>query len=94
MWDVVPVRSVHLLIPPPQDLLLQRYSVVVVDEAHERSVFTDILLGLLSRIIPLREKVSSLCCGNSLIEAVHDSFPQSLTAAALGLALSSELQHL
>ena len=40
-----------------QDLLLRRYSVVVVDEAHERSVFTDILLGLLSRILPLREKV-------------------------------------
>lgn len=30
---------------------------VIVDEAHERSVFTDILIGLLSRIVPLREKV-------------------------------------
>ena len=30
---------------------------VVVDEAHERSVFTDIMVGLLSRIVPLREKV-------------------------------------
>ncbi|XP_076585956.1 putative ATP-dependent RNA helicase DHX37 [Chaetodon auriga] len=39
-----------------QDFLLQRYSVIIIDEAHERSVYTDILIGLLSRIVPLRNK--------------------------------------
>uniref|UniRef100_A0A3B5KYJ8 RNA helicase n=1 Tax=Xiphophorus couchianus TaxID=32473 RepID=A0A3B5KYJ8_9TELE len=39
-----------------KDFLLQRYSVVIIDEAHERSVYTDILIGLLSRIVPLRNK--------------------------------------
>uniref|UniRef100_A0A3B4TAA8 RNA helicase n=1 Tax=Seriola dumerili TaxID=41447 RepID=A0A3B4TAA8_SERDU len=38
------------------DFLLQRYSVIIIDEAHERSVYTDILIGLLSRIVPLRNK--------------------------------------
>ncbi|GBP62921.1 Probable ATP-dependent RNA helicase kurz [Eumeta japonica] len=38
------------------DFLLSKYSVVIIDEAHERSVYTDILLGLLSRIVPLRRK--------------------------------------
>ncbi|XP_039752295.1 probable ATP-dependent RNA helicase kurz [Pararge aegeria] len=41
------------------DFLLSKYSVIIIDEAHERSVYTDILLGLLSRIVPLRRKRGS-----------------------------------
>ena len=39
-----------------KDFLLTNYSVVIIDEAHERSVYSDILLGLLSRIVALRLK--------------------------------------
>uniref|UniRef100_A0A8C9VCF6 RNA helicase n=1 Tax=Scleropages formosus TaxID=113540 RepID=A0A8C9VCF6_SCLFO len=39
-----------------KDFLLQKYRVIIIDEAHERSVYTDILIGLLSRIVPLRNK--------------------------------------
>lgn len=38
------------------DFLLLKYSVIILDEAHERSAYTDILIGLLSRIIQLRKK--------------------------------------
>ncbi|KAL0267171.1 UNVERIFIED_CONTAM: hypothetical protein PYX00_009519 [Menopon gallinae] len=38
------------------DFMLSKYSVILLDEAHERNVYTDILIGLLSRIVPLRRK--------------------------------------
>lgn len=40
-----------------QDFLLTKYSVVIVDEAHERSINTDILIGVLSRVMKLREEM-------------------------------------
>lgn len=36
------------------DPLLSRYSVVILDEAHERTLSTDILLGLIKEILPKR----------------------------------------
>jgi len=53
MTDGVLLREVE------KDFLLSRYSVIIIDEAHERSAFTDILIGLLSRIVPLRHKKGS-----------------------------------
>lgn len=41
-----------------QDFILSKYSAIVIDEAHERSVNTDILIGMLSRIVDLRAEMA------------------------------------
>ena len=52
MTDGVLLREIQA------DFLLTKYSAIIVDEAHERSVYTDVVIGLLSRIVPLRNKAS------------------------------------
>ncbi|KAL4251928.1 hypothetical protein ABKN59_002637 [Abortiporus biennis] len=39
------------------DFLLKKYSVIIIDEAHERSMNTDVLIGVLSRVIKLRAQL-------------------------------------
>lgn len=40
------------------DPLLTSYSVIILDEVHERTLLTDIIMGLLKKII----RVNSLMC--------------------------------
>nr|WP_235017407.1 ATP-dependent RNA helicase HrpA [Nitrincola tapanii] len=43
-----------LLAETQRDRLLKKYSVIIIDEAHERSLNIDFLLGYLKRILPKR----------------------------------------
>ncbi|KAK7750572.1 putative ATP-dependent RNA helicase DHR1 [Diatrype stigma] len=52
MTDGVLLREVA------NDIALHKYSAVIIDEAHERSVNTDILIGMLSRVVKLRQEMA------------------------------------
>ncbi|OWP01915.1 hypothetical protein B2J93_4765 [Marssonina coronariae] len=52
MTDGVLLREVA------QDIALRKYSAIIIDEAHERTVNTDILIGMLSRVVKLREELA------------------------------------
>ena len=51
MTDGVLLREIS------QDFTLSKYSAIIIDEAHERSVNTDILIGMLSRIVETRRRL-------------------------------------
>lgn len=40
------------------DFLLSKYSIIIIDEAHERKINSDLLLGLLSRVVKIRAKMA------------------------------------
>ncbi|OUM67448.1 hypothetical protein PIROE2DRAFT_29845, partial [Piromyces sp. E2] len=42
------------------ELLLTKYSAIIIDEAHERTVGTDVLIGWLTRIVKLRNDKNSM----------------------------------
>ncbi|XP_050209530.1 ATP-dependent RNA helicase DEAH13-like isoform X2 [Mercurialis annua] len=69
------------------DFLLSRYSVIILDEAHERSANSDILIGLLSRSIQLRQKVydeqqKMILSGQNIIPEQRISPPKLILMSA------------
>lgn len=68
-----------------QDFILSKYSAVVIDEAHERSVNTDILIGMLSRIVNLRDELTK--------EEPEKYYPLKLVIMSATLRVSDFMQN-
>ncbi|KAK3314970.1 P-loop containing nucleoside triphosphate hydrolase protein [Apodospora peruviana] len=66
------------------DPLLSRYSVIMIDEAHERSISSDILLGLLKKICKQRHDLRIIISSATLqAETFRDFFSKSGDSAEL-----------
>src|SRR5213076_217869 len=72
MTDGLLLAEIH------RDPLLRRYDTVIVDEAHERSLNIDFLLGYLARILPRRPDLKVIVT-SATIDA--DRFAQHFASA-------------
>ena len=77
------------------DFLLNKYSLIIIDEAHERSINTDILISLLTRIVRIRLKLSlqERMSRSSQTEDKNEHFPLRLVIMSATLRVADFMDN-
>ncbi len=72
-----------------------RYGAIIVDEAHERSINTDVLLGLLKRDAPDKYKKLKVCVTSATIETAlfRDFFGEAACLEIPGRMFPVTVRH-
>ena len=77
------------------DPLLKSYSVIILDEAHERTVSTDILMGLLKKILRKRRELRVIISSATVdAEYARDFFGNAAIISVHGTAYSVDVFYL
>lgn len=81
MTDGILLNEIH------RDRLLRRYDTIIVDEAHERSLNVDFLLGYLHRILPKRPDLKVIITSATIDP---ESFAKHFATRSTGSATDSQ----
>lgn len=83
-----------LLAELASDSLLRRYDTVIVDEAHERTLNVDLLLGVLKRLLPRRPDLKLIVTSATLdVERVSRFFGGAPIIAVSGRSYPIEVRY-
>jgi len=62
------------------DPLLSRYNVIMIDEAHERSIYTDLIIGLIKKILKKRNDLKIIIASATLdVETFYNFYNNNRT---------------
>ena len=74
-----------------QNPLLPQYSVIILDEVHERNVNTDIIIGLLKKIMRKRKDLKIIVCSATVdAEEIKLYFDEGLKKTTDGSNVTSD----
>ena len=83
-----------LLAELASDPLLRRYDTIIVDEAHERTLNVDLLLGVLKRLLPRRPDLKLIVTSATLdVERVSRFFDDAPIITVTGRSYPIEVRH-
>lgn len=83
-----------LLAEIQRDRLLKQYDVLIIDEAHERSLNIDFLLGYLKRILPQRPDLKIITSATIDVQRFSQHFNNAPTITVEGRTYSVDITYL
>lgn len=83
-----------LLAEIPHDRFLQKYDTIIIDEAHERSLNIDFILGYIKRILPKRPDLKVIITSATIdVERFSEHFDRAPVISVTGRTFPVDMQY-